>query len=282
MLLAALSALWYSCLSDDRRSANICAFAQERSASDQRSSMLQRAVCETLPMVMMDVNLSLSWMRPSALEYIKLCKSVSIDVSVQAQCIIHTFHTINVPIHKQEREDARITRISRSPRGSSESTYVMSHCRPTIHPARSLEILTLIPGVELIDPLTRYDDMALELPPPGWPILQTDFSTPPDCGEDSYVGTGKLQGLNVLVTGGDSGIGRAAVIAFAREGANVAINYLPEEEPDAQDLANVLIEENLALERIPGDLSNETFCGWLVEEAADRLGGLDILVGNAG
>jgi NAD(P)-dependent dehydrogenase (short-subunit alcohol dehydrogenase family) len=115
-----------------------------------------------------------------------------------------------------------------------------------------------------------------------FPILQTDFTVPPDCGETTYRGSGKLQGLNVLITGGDSGIGRATVIAFAREGANVAINYLPGEEPDAQDLESLLAQEDLALTRIPGDLTNETFCGYLVEEAASRLGGLDILIGNAG
>lgn len=134
----------------------------------------------------------------------------------------------------------------------------------------------------MIDPLARYSQMELELPSAGFPILQTNFTTAPDCGETSYQGTGKLQGLNVLVTGGDSGIGRAAVIAFAREGANVAINYLPEEEADAQDLEDVLAEEELSIERIPGDLTNETFCAHLVEEAAERLGGLDILIGNAG
>ncbi|KAI1469515.1 oxidoreductase [Daldinia caldariorum] len=120
-------------------------------------------------------------------------------------------------------------------------------------------------------------------PPPGkFPILQTSFETPPDCGEYSYRGRGRLQGLNALITGGDSGIGRSVVIAFLREGANVAINYLPEEEPDVDDLANFLEGEGLSFERIPGDLLNETFVTELVHEAADRLGGLDIVVPNAG
>jgi NAD(P)-dependent dehydrogenase (short-subunit alcohol dehydrogenase family) len=86
----------------------------------------------------------------------------------------------------------------------------------------------------------------------------------------------------VLVTGGDSGIGRATVIAFAREGANVAINYLPAEEPDAKDLEDLLAAEDLSLTRIPGNLDDEAFCGFLIGEAASRLGGLDILIGNAG
>ncbi|KAI0382466.1 oxidoreductase [Hypomontagnella monticulosa] len=136
--------------------------------------------------------------------------------------------------------------------------------------------------VELIDPISRYKDMNLTIPPQGFPILQTSFDVKPDCGEESYRGRGRLQGLNALITGGDSGIGRGVVIAFLREGANVAINYLPEEEPDVDDLASVLEPEGLTFERIPGNLINETFCAELVHEAANRLGGLDIMVQNAG
>ena len=72
------------------------------------------------------------------------------------------------------------------------------------------------------------------------------------------------------------------MIAFAREGANVAINYLPDEEADAQDLADFLAQEELSIIRIPGDLTDETFCTSLVDDAASQLGGLDILIGNAG
>ena len=84
------------------------------------------------------------------------------------------------------------------------------------------------------------------------------------------------------MTGGDSGIGRAIAIAFAREGANVAINYLPEEETDAQDLHDFLLQEGLNITRIPGDLMDETFCTHLVHQANVSLGGLDIVVNNAG
>lgn len=136
--------------------------------------------------------------------------------------------------------------------------------------------------VQLIDPISRFNDKELSLPPQGFPVLQSDFSVPPDCGENTYVGHGRLQGLNALITGGDSGIGRSVAIAFLREGANVAINYLPEEEPDAQALADLLEAEGLTFERIPGDLLNETFCTELVNEASSRLGGLDIAVLNAG
>lgn len=142
--------------------------------------------------------------------------------------------------------------------------------------------LTITQGVELINPIDRFAQHEVTLPLPGFPILQTNFTVPPDCGEDSYRGTGRLQGLNVLITGGDSGIGRATVIAFAREGANVAINYLPGEEPDAQDLEDLLAGEDLSLTRIPGDLDDEVFCAFVVEEAARQLGGLDVLIGNAG
>jgi NAD(P)-dependent dehydrogenase (short-subunit alcohol dehydrogenase family) len=124
--------------------------------------------------------------------------------------------------------------------------------------------------------------MTLELPPFAEPVLQTSFRFPPDCGESSYNGTGRLEGLRALITGGDSGIGRAITIAYAREGAQVAINYLPEEEPDAQALVDYLHGEGLTIERIPGNLLNETFCSELVGDAADRLGGLDILINHAG
>lgn len=116
-----------------------------------------------------------------------------------------------------------------------------------------------------------------------FPALQADFISPPDCGEESYVGKGRLQGRKALITGGDSGIGRAVAIAFAKEGAEVAISYLPEEEADAQDLADYF-ESRLdkTLHRIPGDLLDEAFCAELVDQADDSLGGLDILVNNAG
>jgi hypothetical protein len=134
----------------------------------------------------------------------------------------------------------------------------------------------------LIDPVTRYSNMTLSLPPQGFPILQADFVHPPDCGETSYRGSGRLGGLRALITGGDSGIGRAIVIAYLREGAHVAINYLPSEEEDAQALVDFVAKEGLSIERIPGDLSNETFCGELVVEAHRRLGGLDVLINHAG
>ncbi|WP_245833433.1 SDR family oxidoreductase [Sphingomonas mucosissima] len=103
----------------------------------------------------------------------------------------------------------------------------------------------------------------------------------PDHGEQSYKGSGKLTGKKALITGGDSGIGRAAAIAYAREGADVAINYLPAEEPDAREVVALIEAEGRKAVAIPGDLRDERFCRRLVEQAAARLGGLDILINNA-
>jgi len=104
----------------------------------------------------------------------------------------------------------------------------------------------------------------------------------PDSGEDNYVGSGRLKGRKALITGGDSGIGRAIVIAFAREGADVAINYLPEEEEDARSLAALLEEEGIKIYQLPGDLRDERICIGVVEQAYKDMQGLDILVLNAG
>jgi NAD(P)-dependent dehydrogenase (short-subunit alcohol dehydrogenase family) len=104
----------------------------------------------------------------------------------------------------------------------------------------------------------------------------------PDHGEKSYKGSGRLQGRKALITGGDSGMGRAAAIAYAREGANVAINYLPAEEPDAKEVMELIQQAGRKGAAIPGDLRDETFCKRLVAEAVEKLGGLDIVVSNAG
>ncbi len=114
------------------------------------------------------------------------------------------------------------------------------------------------------------------------PGLQSRMNPVPDCGEESYRGHGRLKGRKALITGGDSGIGRAVAIAFAREGAQVAINYLEEEQPDADSLAALLRKENIDLVLLPGDLRSKETCGRVVKESCERLGGLDILVLNAG
>ena len=114
-----------------------------------------------------------------------------------------------------------------------------------------------------------------------WPGLASKMDPRPDHGETSYKGSGRLAGKRALITGGDSGIGRAAAIAYAREGADIAINYLPAEEPDAREVVALIRAEGRKAVAIPGDLRDERFCRRLVAQAADQLGGLDILVNNA-
>ncbi|NBW14798.1 MAG: SDR family oxidoreductase [Caulobacteraceae bacterium] len=114
-----------------------------------------------------------------------------------------------------------------------------------------------------------------------WPGLASKMQPRPDHGETSYRGSGRLAGKRALITGGDSGIGRAAAIAFAREGADVVINHLPEEEPDAREVIDLITAEGRKGVSIPGDLRDEAFCRRLVSEAVAALGGLDILVNNA-
>ncbi|WP_347114192.1 SDR family oxidoreductase [Leclercia sp. S52] len=114
------------------------------------------------------------------------------------------------------------------------------------------------------------------------PGVQSKMEPVPDCGEKSYKGSGRLQDRKALVTGGDSGIGRAAAIAYAREGADVAINYLPAEEEDAQQVKQLIEEAGRKAVLIPGDLSDEKFARSLVHKAHQELGGLDVLALVAG
>jgi NAD(P)-dependent dehydrogenase (short-subunit alcohol dehydrogenase family) len=104
----------------------------------------------------------------------------------------------------------------------------------------------------------------------------------PDHGETSYKGSGRLAGRKALITGGDSGMGRAAAIAFAREGADVAISYLAAEEPDAREVIDLIKREGRIAVALPGDIRDEAVCQRIVAEAVQGLGGLDILVNNAG
>lgn len=114
------------------------------------------------------------------------------------------------------------------------------------------------------------------------PGLARKMEPLPDHGEKTYRGSGRLQGRKALVTGGDSGIGRAAAIAFAREGADVAISYLPEEEADAREVIDLIEAEGRKGLALPGDIQDEAWCREMVEKAVSQLGGLDILVINAG
>jgi hypothetical protein len=114
--------------------------------------------------------------------------------------------------------------------------------------------------------------------PPG---LESAMTPAPDFGEDSYVGSGKLAGKAALVTGGDSGIGRAVALAFAREGADVAISYLPEEESDAQVTVRLVEAAGRRCLALAGDIRDEAHCRRLVQQTVERLGRLDVLVNNA-
>jgi NAD(P)-dependent dehydrogenase (short-subunit alcohol dehydrogenase family) len=114
-----------------------------------------------------------------------------------------------------------------------------------------------------------------------WPGLASKMNPRPDHGENSYRGSGRLAGRKALITGGDSGMGRAAAIAFAREGADVAFGYLPAEEPDAKEVVQLIRDAGRKAVPLPGDIRDEAFCNKLVDDAATQLGGLDILVNNA-
>ncbi|MET3878045.1 SDR family oxidoreductase [Chitinophaga sp. OAE865] len=133
----------------------------------------------------------------------------------------------------------------------------------------------------LQDPVSRYPKPPFEEQSQPWPGLAGKMNPKPDHGEKSYKGSGRLNGRKALITGGDSGMGRAAAIAYAREGADVAINYFPSEEPDAQEVVALIKAEGRKAVAIPGDLREEAFCRQLVSKAVEGLGGLDILVNNA-
>ena len=133
----------------------------------------------------------------------------------------------------------------------------------------------------LEDPITKYPKPPFKSQSQPWPGLASKMDPKPDHGESSYKGSGRLTGRKALITGGDSGMGRAAAIAYAREGADVAINYYPSEEPDAQEVIALIKKEGRKAIAIPGDLRDEAFCQKLVDEAVRGLGGLDIIVNNA-
>ena len=120
-----------------------------------------------------------------------------------------------------------------------------------------------------------YPEQAQEMPG-----LEAVMEPRPDYGEQSYVGNGRLANLKALVTGGDSGIGRAVALAFAREGADVLVSYLNEEE-DARETCRVVEAEGRRAVAAPGDISEEAHCQRLVQQAIEEFGRLDILVNNA-
>ncbi len=132
------------------------------------------------------------------------------------------------------------------------------------------------------DPRKQYPQPPFPRQPQSAPGLASAMDPVPDHGETSYRGHGRLLGRKALVTGADSGIGRAAAIAFAREGADVALSYLGAEEADAKEVAKLIEAEGRKALLLPGDIKDERFCEQLVEKTVSGLGGIDILVNNAG
>ena len=136
------------------------------------------------------------------------------------------------------------------------------------------------PGTAPVDPVSKYPvDIPLQTQP--FPGLASELIPPADHGETSWVGHGRLAGRRALITGGDSGIGRAVAIAYAREGADVAIGYLPSEQPDADEVAALVREAGRTCVLLPGDVGDEATARRIVRDAVDGLGGLDVLVLNA-
>lgn len=132
------------------------------------------------------------------------------------------------------------------------------------------------------DPVTRYHQGGFDPQPQDGPGLAAEQSPKPDHGESTYRGTGRLSGRKALVTGADSGIGRAAAIAFAREGADVVLNYLPEEQVDAEEVAKLVTEAGRKAVLAPGDLVDEQFARGLVATTVRELGGIDLVANVAG
>ena len=132
------------------------------------------------------------------------------------------------------------------------------------------------------NPLTQYPTPEFPKQPQTAPGTVHKMQPAADHGETSYKGFGRMVGRKALITGADSGIGRAAAIAYAREGADIVLNYLPEEEADAREVVALIEAEGRKAIAVPGDLKDEAFCNSLVEQAVEALGGLDVLVNVAG
>ena len=131
------------------------------------------------------------------------------------------------------------------------------------------------------DPTTQYPQPEFPQQPLEHPGLESEMAPKPDYGEDTYKGSGKLTDKAAIITGGDSGIGRAVALAFAREGADVLISYMESEESDAQETLRAVQESGRKAVAIPGDIQEEAHCQQIVEQAVSEFGRVDILVNNA-
>ena len=143
-------------------------------------------------------------------------------------------------------------------------------------------------AIKVTDDQTRQQDPKEQYPKPQFPEqeqehpgLDSEMQPEPDYGYDTYRGHGRLEGKAAIITGGDSGIGRAVALAFAREGADVLISYLDEEESDAQETAHVVEEAGQQAVKAPGDISKEAHCNLVIEKSVEEFGKVDILVNNA-
>ncbi len=172
----------------------------------------------------------------------------------------------------------RRTLVSGAALGAAGAS-LLGAAAPSVAKSSSTEVPAPAP---LRNPSEMYRKPPFDPQSQEWPGLASKMNPPPDHGEESYVGRGRLKGRKALITGGDSGIGRAAAIAYAREGADVAISYHPSEESDAQDVARYIRDAKQKAVLLPGDIRDEAFCKKLVADAVQQLGGLDIVVSNAG
>lgn len=131
------------------------------------------------------------------------------------------------------------------------------------------------------DPTSKYPQPEYPEQIQEHPGLESEMEPRPDYGEESYRGSGKLEGRAAVITGGDSGIGRAVALAFSREGADVLISYLEEEESDARETVRIVEESGKKAVAVPGDIREESQCKEIVRRAAEELGRIDVLVNNA-
>jgi NAD(P)-dependent dehydrogenase (short-subunit alcohol dehydrogenase family) len=174
--------------------------------------------------------------------------------------------------------DHPVSKLTRRSVLAAASATLASSTFPFVSQAAS----TSSKAADMENPTTKYPKPPFDKQSQPFPGLAGKMNPKPDHGETSYKGSGRLAGMKALITGGDSGMGRAAAIAYAREGADVAINYLPDEEPDANEVIALIEKEGRKGVALPGDLRDEALCEKLVEDAVKALGGLDILVNNAG
>ena len=176
------------------------------------------------------------------------------------------------------KEQDRITR--RRMIGGLGAAGIAAFGSPAAFATERKEELAVMEKLE--DPKSKYPKPPFKEQSQPWPGLASKMDPRPDHGEKKYKASGRLVGRKALITGGDSGMGRAAAIAYAREGADVAINYFPSEQSDADEVVALIKEAGRKAVPIPGDLRDENFCEKLVADAIEELGGLDILVCNAG